>query len=910
MRTRLHLIALACSLATGAHAQTAAPEPAPARIEVTGTMIKRADSETPAPVTVISREDIERAGATTIDELLRMDPSSGVGGLDDLGTGNGFAAGTASISLRGMGSAATLVLINGRRITPASVVDVNSGKSTIFNVNSIPMSAIERIEILKSGASSLYGSDALAGVVNIILRNDYTGRLIEVNARQRADGLFKQHTVSGTLGFGDLEQDGFNVLVGAELHKRDAVTVGEKPDLVRQDLYGPLYNRLAASSSSAWPGNLYTYNNGSSGSFRGMLSEACPTTGPVSSTVSTLRCLWDSSRYLPYTGEQERGALFLRGAFKLGTDTTVSAELMASQTRNTYTDSPGSRTESLSTWGDGAGNTVQFMGLALPADHPDNPTRLASADSPVQLANSSGGFTSYTRPTVLGLRYRFADIPEVDRTRAKNARLVLGLTTVLGDWDVESGFLHHEQKNSKTLNGRFSMSGLNQALTDGSYRFGGVNSAAVRAQISPAITDGGKSTTTSLDARGSRSIGKLDGGLAMLGVGAEVRHESFEVNPDPLMVAGDIIGRGISEANGSRNVAAAYAELQLPLIKGLETQTALRAENYSDFGSAITAKVGAKYKLSSALSVRGSWANGFRAPSLSQVTKSSVFAFSSGLRDPKLCPTVSSSNVHCSLSLSTVSTSNPDLKPEKSDSYTLGVLFEPTRDTEVVVDGWYIERRGEVDRLSSQEMLNRQDEFPNGVLRLPGTVPGELGQVYQVRRSYMNLAQSSTSGIDLELSQRVRMGEWGDLRLKFGGTHLLSRKEQVEAGQPTYETVGYYEVPRNRYKVSASWTIGAWSTTLSYNVQSAFQSFDAGDSCDQTLIDANRADLCRIKSWKTADLSVGYKGFKGMRINLSVRNLADSRPPFDPNEADETGVSSAVANALGRYFSLSLSYEF
>lgn len=917
---RLHLIALAC-LALTAQAQTttppapATPTPAPAapkleRVEVTGTMIKRTDSETPAPVTLIKREDIERSGATTIDELLRMDPASGAGGLDDIGTGNGFAAGTASVSMRGMGSAATLVLINGRRISPAAVVDVNSGQSTIFNVNSIPMSAIERIEILKSGASSLYGSDALAGVVNIILRKDYRGQMIELNAKQRPDdGLFKNHTVTGVVGFGDIDKDRYNVFVGAELYKRDAVGITENTNLVQGDLLKQLYGRLTPSSTSSYPGNLYTYNNGAAGSFRGMLSTACETPAPYSSTVATPRCLWDSSKYAQYTGAQERGSAFVRSTFLVGSDTTINAELMASRTRNDYTDSPTSRTESLSTWGDAKGNTVQFMGLALPANHPDNPTRLATTANPVKLGNSSGTTTSYTKPTVLGLRYRFADLPYDYHTQADNVRLVVSASTTFGAWDIDGGLLHHDQKNTKTLTGRLSLSGLNKVLADGSYRFGGVNSKEVLATLSPDINDWGNSRTTSADLRGSRELTKLDGGMAMLGVGGEIRHESFEVGADPRTAAGDIIGRGIGEAAGSRNIAAAYAELQMPFVKGLETQAALRAEHYTDFGNAVTAKLGAKYSLTKSLAIRGSWANGFRAPSLSQVTKSAVFAFSSGYRDPILCTVVATTNPNCSLSLSTVSLSNPDLKPEKSDSLTMGLLYEPAKGTEVIVDAWYIERRGEVDRLSAQEILNREGEFPGAVVRLESTTPGVPGTVFQVRRPYLNLAKSRTAGFDYELGQRVSLGDYGRLRLSLKGTHMQERKQQTQASSPLIDTVGFYKMPRDKAQLSANWSIGSWSSSVSYNYQSSFESFDAGGSCDATLTTAGYGDLCRIAAWKTVDLSLSYKGFKGMKLSASLRNVGDKRPPLDPNNT-EVGVSSSVANAYGRYLSVTASYEF
>lgn len=908
MKTRLSLIALACLAATLPAAAQTAPDNKLEKVEVTGTMIKRLDAETPAPVTILKREDIIRTGATSLDELLRMDPSTGAGGLDDLGSGNGFAAGTASISMRGMGSAATLVLINGRRIAPAGVVDPNSGQSTVFNVNSIPMSAIERVEILKSGASSLYGSDALAGVVNVILRNDYQGQMIEVNAKQRFDGLFKNRTVNGTVGFGNIADDGYNVMIGAEVYQRDRVGITEAPDLVRSDILTSLYNRLVPSSTSSYPGNLYTYNNGLAGSFRGMLSSDCATQAPYSATVSTPRCLWDSNQYASYVGEQKRGSVFARGTLRVNAVTQVSAEIMASRVKNEYTDSPTSRSESLTTWGDSQGNTVQYMGLALPATHPQNPTRLASASNPVKLPNSSGGTTTYTKPTVLGLRYRFADIPYGYSTEADNVRMVVSGQTEWNGWDLDGGILHHFQRNTKDLHGRLSLSGLNQVVNDGSYVFGGVNSAETLAIMSPDLHDWGKAQTSSVDLRGSREIAQLAGGAAMLGLGGEFRHESFEVGADPRTAAGDIIGRGIGEASGSRNVAAAYAEVQAPLFKGLETQTALRAEHYTDFGNAVTAKFGAKYKLTDTISLRGSWANGFRAPSLSQISKSSVFSFSSGYRDPRLCPVVDSTNNNCSLSLSTVSLANPDLKPEKSDSYTLGVLFSPTRSTDVIVDGWYIERRGEVDRLSAQEILNRESQFPGMVLRLP-TTDGTLGTVYQVRRPYLNLAMTRTSGVDYDLTQRFSLAELGKVRLSLRGTRMLMRKQQDEAGEAAVETLGFYKVPRSKASLSANWSRDAWSVTMTGNYQSGFQTFDAGGSCDSTLVSKGYADLCRMKAWRTLDLSVSYRGFKNMRLSATVRNLADSRPPLDPNET-EVGVSGSIANVYGRYLSVNASYEF
>jgi iron complex outermembrane receptor protein len=900
---RLHLIAAAAlSLAGPALAQVKQID----RVEITGSMIKRTDSETPAPVTVIKREDIERSGATSLDELMRMESSTSTGSLNDMDTGSGFAAGTASISLRGMGSAATLVLINGRRLAPAGVVDPNSGQSTVFNVNAIPVSAIERIEILKDGASSLYGSDAMAGVVNIIMRSDYQGRLVELNTQQRFDGLFKNHRANGMIGFGDLAADGYNVFIGVDLYKRDGVGLAEAPDLVRQELFGPLYGRLAADSTSAYPGNIYTYNNGLAGSFRGMLP-GCETTGPVSSTNATQRCLWASDPYVQYTSDQSRAAAFLRASWAPAPGSIVSAELIASRVESEYLDSPTSRTESRTQWGDGAGNPVVFNGLALPANHPDNPTRLASASNPVVFRSGTSTFT-YTRPTVLGLRYRFADLPYNQETQADNVRLVLAGSTTLGAWELDGGFLHHIQKNSKTLTGRISLSGLNQVLADGSYRFGGSNSPQVLALLAPDITDAGEARTTSLDLRGSRELGRLAGGAMMLGLGGELRHESFEVSADSRTAAGDVIGRGIGQASGSRNVQAAYAELQLPFVKGLETQAALRAERYSDFGNAVTGKLGAKYKLLPNLALRGTFATGFRAPSLSQIANSSVFAFGT-VQDKKLCPVSSTSNDECSRSVSSVARANPDLDAEKSKSYTLGLLFDPLPGMDLVLDAWYIERRGEVDRLSAQEVVNREDEFPGAVVRLDSGTPGTPGQIVQVIRQFKNLAESSVGGLDYEFGYRFDIGAYGKLRSSFKGTRMLTRKRQTEAGRPHVQTLGYYGVPRTKNRASLNWSQGAWSSTLTLNYQGRFRSYSTSGSCAAELTEAGRTDLCTMKAWKTADLAVSYKGFKGMRLSATLRNLAGSRPPFDPTE-DSTGVDTSYANPFGRYLSLTASYEF
>lgn len=899
MRFRPSLIALAAlSLASQIHAQAQSSSADPAkieRVEITGSMIKRADAETPAPVSVITQEDIQRSGVSSVEELLRMNSAVGGGGQQDMSTGNGWAGGTSSISLRGMGSAATLTLLNGRRIAPAAAVDPNTGQGNIFNVSSIPLSAIERIEILKDGASALYGSDALAGVVNIILKRDYTGRSIGANVSQRFDGLFKTNSANAIWGVGDPIKDGYNFFAAVDVYKRDAVSIGEAPDLVDQSTLGSLFGRFSLNSTYSNPGNFYTYKNGATGSFKGMANN-CPTDQQYTSgTTTTCRfAAYGDSLY--YVGAQERTAGLLRGTFDLPSGAQLTGELLASRTKSTYYSASATLGEGSTTWGDANGNSVTYYGLVLPGDHPDNPTNAATSTNKV---------FGYSTPTALGLRYRFTDIPKYQVNTVDNIRAVLTSQFSWKGWDWDAGFLHHWQRTVEERHGYLSVSGINAAVANETYRFGGVNSSDVIASISPTLHNGGNARTTSVDLRGSREVGRLAGGAAMLGVGAELRHESFFVGADDKIGSGDIYGLGIGTANGSRNVMAAYAELQAPLVKNLETQAALRAEHYNDFGSSLTGKLGAKYKLNRVFAVRGTFANGFRAPSLSQISKSSVFAFTT-VQDPTLCPVYSSSGTYCSWSVSSVIKANSDLKPERSNSLTLGFIVTPTQNLELIMDAFMIKRRNEVDRLSAQEVVDREDEFSGAVIR------NSAGEITQVIRQYRNMASTTVAGIDWESRYTLKYGQGNKLKFSFNGTRMLTDKAEDEAGDGEYSNLGYYKHPRVRANAGVTYSRGAWSTGLRANYLGAMKDYDNGGTCNTTATAAGRSDLCKLEAYVTADWSLSYTGIKGLRLSGVIKNLEGRKPPTDVYSSSyySVGYNAGLYDVKGRYFSASANYEF
>lgn len=260
--------ATASLLAGQAMAQT--PDPvAPQKIEkiqVTGSNIKRVDAETVSPIQVITAEEIKRSGKQTITEILRTLPSNGTGGLNDITGSNSFSSGASTVSLRGLGSAATLVLLNGRRIAPYGLSDPNFGQGAATNLDSLPLDAIDRVEILKDGASAIYGSEAIAGVVNIILRRDFKGATVNVRGSTNYSGLYNSGTVAGSLGFGDLAADRYNVFVNVEGFHRERVGFRDAEEFLNRGEFlippdtalGSVHSRLMHHNSTSTRGQTRT----------------------------------------------------------------------------------------------------------------------------------------------------------------------------------------------------------------------------------------------------------------------------------------------------------------------------------------------------------------------------------------------------------------------------------------------------------------------------------------------------------------------------------------------------------------------------------------------------------------------------------------------------------------------------
>ncbi len=727
------------------------------RVNVTGSNIKRVDSETAAPIETITREQIQQSGFQTISEVVRSITANNNGTLANEWS-FGFPSGGAGVSLRGLGSNNTLVLLNGRRLANYGLAD--DGHYSFVDLNQIPFDAVERIEILKDGASAIYGSDAVAGVVNVILRQQYTGFTANASAGTSYKGDGNQYRGAVTYGMGDLTKDRYNFFVTVDAQKQE-----EMPSTNRPKYIGTT-NLEFMGLPDTRPGNppLGWGTTSPLGNVRPVAGNNLtgPTLGPYQSlpgycppeNQSDGFCKWETKDYLAVQPEVQKINVFGRGTYNFTPDIQGYTELSWFQSKVDTTISPNPLR--VTAWPDVANLSVlsSLNTINLPVGHPDNPFS----------ANGQGARLYYV-PVDIGGR-------QTDTT-AETQRYLAGVkgTTAKWDWDVAG--LYIRSNLTYGLNNNVNYPNLLQALNGqggfGYYRIGAnanLNNPDIYGFIAPRLQYDIISENTQFDAKASRDIYKLDGGMMALAVGYEFRREEIDNPGVPGTYSGDVLGLGYSAGTGSRNVNALYAEVYAPVLKNLEVTAALRFDDYSDFGSTWNPKVGVKWTALPSLVLRGTYATGFRAPGLYENGKSASAGYTSYI-DPVRCP-VTDLPVDCGAgSVVSITGGNPDIQPEKSTNWTVGLVWEPVPGLNATLDYWNIETKNQITGGDPQSVINNPGAFPASVvLRDPtDALPGipNSGTVLSVTAPYQNLDKTRTDGIDVSAGYRWNMKDYGTL---------------------------------------------------------------------------------------------------------------------------------------------------
>lgn len=906
------------------------------------------------PVSVVDRRELEMTGAVTAGEMIAALPQSGGQAFNNEQQGPNQARGdVASANLRGLGSGNTLVLLDGRRMVghPGTQQE-GSVPVQVVNLNTIPATALKRVEVLRDGGAAIYGSDAVAGVLNNVLDDQYVGGQI-VARYGGSEGTKLTETSLGAKWGREFNDGATHVALFGEYFDRTAMPASDR-DYASTD-------NLGSRVPSQYAGN---FDNRSSLTpwLTGRIGTAVTNFGPSFTAFHMQPC--------SYTGSdaQVGGRVCIDGG-SATLDTSLRTDEAPERTM-----SPSSERYSLMAVASHDFGEVEWFGQALyygatSSSVRGGTTNLTSAPLTIGANNPYNPFGSgpgrlagYTGPaqaiTVVGLR-----VDDVGRRRidvdSDAYRLLSGLRGDVGDWSWESALLYSHARTKDVESNRVSNTALQAALNSSDptraynpfnggdlSNVGGFdatsNPASVVDPLRVSISRDGTTSLALWDAKISNpnAFSVLDRNVG-LAFGAEWRRETFKDDRDPLIdgtvtfaTAGgptsDAMGSSPTpDTSGSRKVFSAFAELQtslipegaeIPLVQSLDLQLAARFEDYSDIDEQVLKpKVALGWRLNDYVLVRAAYSQGFRAPNLETVNASEIRRVQENLTDYYSCAVAQGvtqfsqlNRAGCSAyryNVEDVRAGNKDLKSETSDNFSAGVVFTPTPDLMFSIDWWRIEQDGVVGVFESQDHLNL-----DAIGRLGGSGPNPaltrntLGEPIRIANQFLNLDSRTIEGIDLSATWRIDATQFGDFRLgvdvsllqKFDQTPSAESAALLAAGLPASAGGSLIEQddnPRTRGQAYATWTSGPWEV-------SGYARYVGGVKDSSAL-------LYKGDDWLTFNAAVGYAAdegaLSGMSFRVGVNNLTDEDPPL----ADETfGYFTKLYSNRGRYWFAQVTKNF
>jgi iron complex outermembrane receptor protein len=886
----------ALSLATAAWTPPAMAQSEPVarkveRIEVTGSSIKRIEGETSLPVTVITRAEIDRTGATNPMELLQYVTANTSAGNISLGNVIGtttFSNQTAS--LRGLGGGRTLVLINGKRVNGfAGEVQGVQG----VNLSVIPFSAIERVEVLKDGASAIYGSDAIAGVINFIIRTDYRGA--EASAYYGVPtrgGGGEQERYSASLGFGDLGRERYNVVLSASYDRQKNLEQRDR-DFSNTAYRGSI--GLNSLSSNTFPAFITTGGIGIPGA-----PNQC---APSSYIPDFDTCLYDPSaqKGVEMIPDDKKANFFGSAKFQLtpGVQAYVTALAARDETRYRIQPVPIS---SLFKYGPNGDIPATITILPSSAYYPHAAAAAAGVDG---------------RP--LDVRYRAVVNGLRDTTDTNEGyQLVGGLTGTWRNWDWDADYFYNEGNIKQKLNGGWPLySQILPLLNSGRVNLFGGNTPGVDAELRAANFNGQTLDGTSKSYGGQGKISgevlRIPPGPVNLALGLESRRETLGENFNPVLATGDIVGYGgsLPSVAASRSVGAAFLELEVPLWRNLDLNAAVRTDHYSDFGTTNNPKVSLRWQPNSTVLLRASYGTGFLAPSLYQLfIPNSPGVTAAGTDDPVRCPVTHLIGIDCTAQFGVLFGGNAALKPEKSEQATLGIVLEPWSGWSLALDYFKIRLNNVITNgVPYTTILDDQAQFASLITRNPvdPAFPALPGSVLSIDQRYLNLGAAHVEGVDVNLRWRAPSASWGRVVFELNGTYYIRNDAQNLDGsysgfvsnQLGALTSGV--VPRYKQYAAVTWERGPWSATVGNTYQASYVDVN-------TDPDGNPRRVGSMSLW---DVQGSYRGWKNLTLTLGAKNVLDTNPPLtNQTTTFQVGFDPSYYDARARFVYGMATYAF
>ncbi len=900
------------------------------RVEVTGSSIKRLATENALPLTTYKAEELTNQGLTTMTEVAVALTVAATN--EPVGGGGGGTM----INMRGLNTNRTLVLLNGRRLANEAL-----GASSV-NVDVIPMAAIERVEVLRDGASALYGTDAIAGVVNFITKRsvqDVTLHASTVQPEQSGGG--DQKRVSIVAGKGDIAKDGWNVYTAFSAQRRESLMQKDRPNIwdpVKLAALGGNPFTSNTSGGSASPANYTIYRNGKSANITGnpYFAAGCVAPGLPQTTIPSTRtnasggktCITDPTLYPQLLPENQQVTMFTKGSLAHGDGKMFTVELNLSRS---YID---------------AISGPQPFGANTDYD------RLTASRVPLMITKSSKWYPGNSGgvPAVAGLNgedlaltWSLDELGEVTTHDVQtNHRLVVADEGQVANWDYRVGASYGYSNRQTGFGSNFVRTpGVYAGVANGILNPFGAQDAAGREYLASLSADGqvyreADVRYTGVDFNLSRTLMALPGGDLGLAVGGDWHRESYAEATSMLAdeVVWRVSGTPGNRPSGSRRVTGLYAELDAPVTKQLNLNFAVRGDYFSDFGRTFNPKGSFRYQPLKEVMIRGTVSKGFRAPTLPELygTPRTLTPSTSSWDDPLLCPSATPNVAGsgtlttdpryaglgldaervCNTRLTTLTGANPDLQPEKSKTYTVGFVVEPFKNFVATIDFWKIDMKGTIAQINEDSIFDNLDRYQDLFVR---NADGTLAYITKTR---LNMGGLKTQGIDLSLNYAYPTDRWGRFGFSMDGTFTDKYEGQNDVGSPWVDSVGRIgalstgSTSANTYifkwkhNARVNWNYGPFFAQLTQQYSSSYEDTNALPTQQPGQPFYNV-----IKPYRVYNLSTTYKFSKQLKLGLGVNNLFDEDPPLSNQRLSSRVVfAQNIAKPIGRAFTVRADYTF
>ncbi len=817
------------------------------KIEVTGSYIKRVDLEGAQPIQTIDREYLDQTGYNSVSDVLReMSANSFGSGRETSGSVTG---GTASVSLRGLGAQRTLILLNGRRLA-------KDGVDGTVDLNLIPMAAVERIDVLKDSSAALYGSDAMGGVINVITKKDYSGGEVSIRYEMPEEEGGKRTTVSGLYGF---STDKFNATTSIQYRSNKEVYDKDRQwSNGGESTFAPTPNIIVDTDATTGATSEFTASN---------------TTCTASQAADGL-CIFDYTQYSTNLPQIEQVNVLSNMRYEIDGMTEVHALLQATKKDTWYRYAPGATT---------------ITNFNVPAG-----TTLNTANGQTLNAGSNIDFARW-RSLALGTRDT-----EMETTSYGGN---VGLTRYFGDtWEADLTLgTQRIERETTSPSGYVKKTDLSAAIADGSCNIFAGTDCSVDRYLPWQNTE---SRLDYLELRTNGELFDLPAGPVGMAIGGQHMYETYSDSVDTESRNLNVSGGGAYTAgSGTRHSSAAFMELAVPVMTGLDVQLAGRYDKYSDFGDTFNPKISVMYKPVSAILFRASAGTGFKAPTLTELYRESTQGSPTFVDEVKCAETGDCQ----AQQYQAYSGGNAGLQQEKSKNFSVGTVVQATKEFSVSLDYWHIALENVVGvsyrglTLAERNGVNFNACGTNGAGQAGSpyntciTRSGK-GEILEVRTQLQNLSEQTLSGLDFSLQYNDFVKGFGNFTIRNEASYMLKYDIQQFPGLPIESQLDLVGAPEWRNNLTAQ-----YSPTSNLNFSSMFITTGPNYMADYRT---------KLATYTRVDLQGSYiiEEINGT-VSLGIKNILGKTPPLDLTNPNGR-LNDSLYDNIGRRIFMSYAQRF